>query len=473
MAGNKFRTFRKKEEKKEELEKDVNVILKKDYEILTKPKEEKKYYSKQILKEGTIIKTCDIIKNEDNIYVKIVIKKNDKVVFGYIASSDKNGNYNIEKYQATEKKEEKNNNSKIEKYGTIKLSDAKIENEQKSQEDLNCLKNKDELMNKMISFMGPDTSEINDESQESTDVSNNLSQIYEKEKENDNNKGKKVNQFDIKNKEKLKEKEAKINDSKNNLQSKEKEENNKASPNKSNFIERFISMSNNFYRSRRDKSSFEMNSLKKKFLVYCYILKRELDKLHIIKNLEKTIKNEENNLTLEPKYKKGIQVIFRPIKKESIQWPFDCAFKSKIGHILVRYYDENTGDDVIIESSSENDKINNEININNFKKEDFKTYVVIQEEELLGNENYLEKVKDYLYKKYYKDGKLIRGKYSVRYNCCFHAAEEIMLLFGKSDEKIRELYDKIIKIIAPVIDIGHKCHNYYINLKELQIKYKF
>ena len=47
MAGNKFRNPRKKEEKKEGLEKGIKAILKKDYEILTKPKEERKYYSKK------------------------------------------------------------------------------------------------------------------------------------------------------------------------------------------------------------------------------------------------------------------------------------------------------------------------------------------------------------------------------------------------------------------------------------------
>ena len=318
MAGNKFRTFRKKEEKKNGLEKDINVILKKDYEILTKPKEEKKYYSKQILKEGTIIKTCDIIKNEDNTYVKIVIKKNDKVIFGYIASSDKNGNYNIEKYQATEKKEEKNSNSEIEKYGAIKLGDAKIENEQKSQEDLNCLKNKDELMNKMISFMGPDTSEINDESQESTDISNNLSQIYEKE--NVNYKGKKVNQFDMKNTEIHKGEETKIDDCKIYLESKEKEKRNKNSQNKSIYNAPFIVMNNNLFVSETGSSSYDIVSLKKKYLANCYKLKRELDKLLRVKNPEE--KKKENNLTLEPKYKKGIQIIFKPFEYDTIGGKF-------------------------------------------------------------------------------------------------------------------------------------------------------
>lgn len=444
MAGNKFRNPRKKEEKKEGLEKGIKAILKKDYEILTKPKEERKYYSKKILKEGTIVKTCDIIKNEDNTYVKIVIKINDKVVFRYISLFDKNGNYNIEKYQATEKKEEKNSNSEIEKYGAIKLGDAKIENEQKSQEDLNCAKNKDELMNKMISLIGPNTSEINNESQESTDDSNNLSPINEKEKESDNNKeGKKENQEDMKNKEKLKEKKPKINDPENNLQSKEKEENKKVSPNKPSFFEPFISVSNSFYRSGRGKSSFDMISLRKNYLVNCYILKRELDKLQKIKNPEESIINEENNLTLEPKYKKGFQVIYRPIN-----WDIkDLLFKINIGHILIRYYDKNIGEDVIIESGSKLVSIYNEINFKNFIKEDFKTYVVIQEEELLGEENYLEKLKDLFNKKYNKDGKLIRGEYSVEHNCCFHTAEEIMEFLGKSDEKIRDLYDKNIKSI--------------------------
>ena len=320
MAGNKFRNFRKKddskEEKKEKIEKDIQVILKKDYEILTKPKEENKYFSKQVLKEGTIIKACDIIKNEDNTYIKIIIKKDDKAIFGYIASYDKNGNYNIEKYHAAEKKEEKNNQSKIENYGAIKLSDAKIENEQKNQEDLNCLKYKDELLNKMISFMGPDTSEINDGSQENTNVSNNLDQICEKEIENNNKKEKKDKEFDIKNNENPKVKGSKIDDSKTNLESKEKKENAKTNQNKSIYNAPFIAINNNFFGRGRGNSSFDIDSLKKQYLVNCYKLKKELDRLFKVKNHFLKTEKEENNLTLEPKYKKGIQVIYRPIKSE-------------------------------------------------------------------------------------------------------------------------------------------------------------
>ena len=316
--------------------------------------------------------------------------------------------------------------------------------------------------------MGPDTSEINDESQESTDISNNLSQIYEKKKENDNNKGKKANQFDIKNIVNHKGKETKIDDSKIYLESKEKEKRNKNSQNKSIYNAPFITMNNNFFVSETGSSSFDIASLKKKYLANCYQLKRELDKLQKVKNLEE--KKKENDLTLEPKYKKGIQIIFKPFEYDTIGGKIFkdiLLFKLfKYGHILVRYYDKNIGDDVFIESGSEKNSIYNEIKISNFKKEDFKTYIVIQEEELLGNEKYLEKVKDYLYKKYNKDGKLIRGKYSVRYNCCFHTAEEIMPLFGKSDEKIRELYDKEIKTISPWFDRGHHYYNHLLEFEK-------
>ena len=139
---------------------------------------------------------------------------------------------------------------------------------------------------------------------------------------------------------------------------------------------------------------------------------------------------------------------------------------------MIRYFDKNKGDDAIIESGSQKNSIYNEIQINNFVKEDFKSYVVIQEEELLGDENYLEKVKDFLNKKYNKDGKLIRGEYSVQHNCCFHTAEDIMIFFGKSKEKINYLYDKEIKFIAPVIDVLNYLKNKFSEYKE-QKKIKF
>ena len=96
MAGNKFRTFRSKEDSKEQkktdIEKDSNIILKKNYEILTKAKEDEKYRTKEVLKEGTIKRVIDIIQNEDNTYIKIL---NESKNIRYIALYDNKGNPRI------------------------------------------------------------------------------------------------------------------------------------------------------------------------------------------------------------------------------------------------------------------------------------------------------------------------------------------------------------------------------------------
>ena len=84
MAGNKFRNPReekKPEEKKEEELKDIQrnsqVVLTKDYEILSKAKEDPKYYSKYVFKQGTVVNVLDTIKNMGLMYLKIPMMKND------------------------------------------------------------------------------------------------------------------------------------------------------------------------------------------------------------------------------------------------------------------------------------------------------------------------------------------------------------------------------------------------------------
>ena len=139
MAGNKFRTFRRnedsKEQKKTDIEKGSNIILKKNYEILTKAKEDEKYRAKEVLKEGTIKRVIDIIQNEDNTYIKIL---NESKNIRYIALYDNKGNYIIQKHKSFPNKEEKNkHNPKIETYRSIRLCDAKIEDDQNHQKDLN------------------------------------------------------------------------------------------------------------------------------------------------------------------------------------------------------------------------------------------------------------------------------------------------------------------------------------------------
>ena len=154
MAGNKFRNPReekKPEEKKEEELKDIQrnsqVVLTKDYEILSKAKEDPKYYSKYVFKQGTVVNVLDTIKNMGLMYLKIPMMKND-LTFGYIKAKDVEGNYNIEKYEE-KKKQKKTGKSNIEKCHSIRLGDAKINNNgstQKTQEKINCEKNNKEFM---------------------------------------------------------------------------------------------------------------------------------------------------------------------------------------------------------------------------------------------------------------------------------------------------------------------------------------
>ena len=197
-----------------------------------------------------------------------------------------------------------------------------------------------------------------------------------------------------------------------------------------------------------------MNSSKKNYLVNCYLLKRELDKLDKERNLEEKYKFEIKNLPLEPKYEKGFQVIYRPLNFLGIS--MDHFFKKNgIGHIFVRYYDKKKGIDKIIESTWKFINFNNEIKFSDFKEEDLKNiYNVMQDEELTGEEDYYEMVVDILKKKYNKNGRLIRGIYSLKDQCCFHTAEEVVTLFGKSGEYIKKLHEeKILPVDKRLDDI--------------------
>ena len=158
MAGNKFRNFRKEEnpkEKEEKIERNSKIILTKDYEILSKAKEDAKYRFNEFYKKGSIVNVLDIIKNAGMMYLKIQTK-NKNNIFGYIPLKDNEGNYNVKKYE--EKKEKKKiNKQNFQTYGSIKLGDAKIsnnENIQKNNEDIQAYKKVDELKFKIIKFLG-------------------------------------------------------------------------------------------------------------------------------------------------------------------------------------------------------------------------------------------------------------------------------------------------------------------------------
>ena len=457
MAGNKFRTFRRKEDSKEkkktDIEKDSNIILKKNYEILTKAKEDEKYRAKEVLKEGTIKRVIDIIQNEDNTYIKIL---NESKNIRYIAVYDNKGNYVIQKYKSFQNKEEKNkHNSKIETYRSIRLCDAKIENDKNNEKDLNYFQKPNELMNKMIKFLGPEKLISTKDSKESIKNTNNLSNLYDNQGNNIEDKSdpfcvndafNQNNRIENNNKKEIKtdnnNKNLKLKEIKNTIEIKENES-------ISNISEQFCSISNKFCGINTTQNSLDMNYSKKNYLVNCYLLKRELDRLEKEKNIEEKSKFEIKNLPLEPKYEKGFQVIYRPLTILCKNYFFK---EYGLGHIFVRYYDKKKGMDKIIESTLEFSFFNNEIKFSDFKEEDLHIYSVIQEEELTGEEDYYEKVVDYLKKKYNKNGRLIRGSYALKDQCCFQNAEEVVTLFGKSSECIKKLHEEKILPVDKRLD---------------------
>ena len=163
MAGNKFRNYRNgkdykvEKEENDNIKRKRNIVLKKDYNILLRAKEEKKYYSDIIYKEGKVTKVVDIIKNDNMTYIKIELNKNSKLIFGYIPLKDKKGNFNVQTFESNEKnfEEIKPIKYKLETYGSIKLSEANItnnENNKKNKEYANDYKKNNELLDKMINF---------------------------------------------------------------------------------------------------------------------------------------------------------------------------------------------------------------------------------------------------------------------------------------------------------------------------------
>ena len=104
------------------------------------------------------------------------------------------------------------------------------------------------------------------------------------------------------------------------------------------------------------------------------------------------------------------------------------------------------GIDKIIESIS--CLFKNEIIFKDFKKEELDIYDIIEEVELKGERNYYEEVKQILNKRYRKNNKCIRGKYSLDDNCCFHTAEEVLILFGKSGNTVNKIHKEYIKPLS-------------------------
>ena len=415
MAGNKFRNARK-EKKEEELSntpKNSKVVLTKDYEILSKAKEDPKYLSKYALKQGTVVNVLDTIKNMGLMYLKIPLMKND-LTFGYIKAKDSEGNNNFRKYEE-EKEQKKTDKPNIEKCHSIRLGDAKIPNNgsnQKSQEELNCEKRNIEFMDNIVIplLINIVPSENIEEEQKSTDISTNLDNQDNSNIENENDP------FN----EELCSPEKKV---------KQKSEEKKNGPGEKKSSKNPSCLNKTSGSEIRTKSTPEI----KNKLSEIYLLKKDLDE-----------KVKNRNSSLEPKYEKGFQVILRRLNFNETSSRF--LLFNNIGHIFIRFYDKKNGIDIIMESTkkkliNEKDAIN-EMQFNAFKKEDlmkFKDFMIVMEEELSENEDF-KKIKEILIKKYKdKNGNINRGKYSVFNNCCYDTVEEILILFGKSPDAVKKL----------------------------------
>ena len=192
-----------------------------------------------------------------------------------------------------------------------------------------------------------------------------------------------------------------------------------------------FSLENNF-----DYLSPEMNSKLKEPFVQIYLSSKEKKS------------SEQKTPSLNKDFTKGVQVIVRPLKNlKKLSYPTCSSWG--LTHVFVRYYDKEKGIDKVIESTSEFTQGYNEIIIKDFKIEElaeYKGYEILQNEELTGEKNYYENAINKINKKYLKGNKLIKGEYSlfklddVYGGCCFHFAMEIINLFEKSDEKIKQYY---------------------------------
>lgn len=429
MAGNKFRNFRNKEKAKEkekemtEIERNSNLILVKDYEILSKAKEDEKYYSKIIYKKGTKINVLDTIKNAGMMYLKIPVKKNS-LTFGYIALMDNEGNYNIKKSEEN-KENKKLKKSNIETCGSIRLADAKIgnkENSQKSQEDSNCYKKNDELMmNKVIPFLiGNNINQNEEETKESTDIS------IPSEPEINTTKENKNDPFYI---------EDIFSTSESNVKSDTIPNISKAED----IFNNLCYLSNDFM--RRNDNVYNV----KKNLANNYLLLKGIEK-HQPKYCEKKLQN----LSLDAKYQKGYQIIYRPLNFSLGNFLYE---KVKAGHIFIRYYDKEKGIEKIIESIDNNGI--NEIKFNDFKIDDLKKfsfYNILQDEELSEEQDF-ERVKNKIIQKFKnKNGVVSMGRYRKLSNNCFNTVLETLKLMGKSTKVVEKLRKDLEKELLEFLE---------------------
>ena len=435
MAGNKFRNFRKEEnskEKEEKIERNSKIILTKDYEILSKAKEDAKYRFNEFYKKGSIVNVLDIIKNAGMMYLKIQTKSKNRT-FGYIPLKDNEGNYNVKKYE--EKKEEKKiNKQNFETYGSIKLGDAKIsnnENIQKNNEDIQAYKNVDELKHKINKFLGDEMMRpmrmIEKVKEEYSDIKSPSAYDSNLNDENDKTQNDPYHVEDS-----FSTNESTQNNSKNINNT-----GNKVNP--ENFSKY---MNDNILPKKEDsitvaneKCNVIMNIVTRR---YYEEIKKIYQKIYL------------PNLPLEPKYEKGIQVIYRPLDLKGL----NKLYKWEIGHIFIRYYDKKKGIDKIIESTS--NKSINEIKFSDFKIEELKKFDdfnVLRDEELSDEQDY-EIVKNTLINRYKDENGIInKGEYSFLDNCCFQTVIETLILFGKSPYLVQYIFDEKIHPIGVILNI--------------------
>ena len=436
MAGNKFRNFRKEEnpkEKEEKIERNSKIILTKDYEILSKAKEDAKYRFNEFYKKGSIVNVLDIIKNAGMMYLKIQTKSKNRT-FGYIPLKDNEGNYNVKKYE--EKKEEKKiNKQNFETYGSIKLGDAKIsnnENIQKNNEDIQAYKNVDELKHKIIKFLRNEMMRpmrmIEKVKEESSDIKS--PSAYDGNLNNENDKTQN-DPYHV-------EDSFSTNESTQNNSKNINNTGNKVNPEN---ISKY--MNDNILPKKEDS----ITVANEKNIVMKIVTRRYYEE---IKKIYQKI--ELPNLPLEPKYEKGIQVIYRPVV--FLKCELNELYEGEIGHIFIRYYDKKKGIDKIIESTS--NKSINEIKFSDFKIEELKNFNdfnVLQDEELSDEQDY-EIVKNILINKYKdKNGIINKGEYSFLDNCCFQTVIETLILFGKSPYLVQYIFDEKIHPIGVILNI--------------------
>ena len=140
-------------------------------------------------------------------------------------------------------------------------------------------------MNKMIKFIGPEKLRLIKDFKESSNINNNSSNLYNNQGNNiedksdpfcENDAFNQNNNIENNNKKEIKNdnnnKNLKLKKIKNTIEIKENKPISKIS-------EQFCSISNKFCGINTTQNSLDMNSSKKNYLVNCYLLKRELDRL--------------------------------------------------------------------------------------------------------------------------------------------------------------------------------------------------